>query len=136
MKKLLFAIVMAFCCLSINAQSAVNTEDGKYNVYCDVMGYNFWGFGKVKVQLDLGAVAEGRGAFESLYDENGKKIKFNTMMDVINYMSKRGWQVHSTYVVTESKGLSGGQNVIHFLLVKKVASDDQIREGLITKDDD
>lgn len=73
-------------------------------------------------------MAEGKRAFESLYDESGKKIKFNTMMDVVNYMSKRGWQVHSTYVVTEGKGLTGGQNVIHFLLVKKVTNDSQIRE--------
>lgn len=136
MKKLLFVIAMVLCSLTVSAQSVVNTEDGKYNVYCDVMGYNFWGFGKVKVQLDMGAVADGKGAFESLYDENGKKIKFNTMMDAINYMAKRGWRVHETFVVSESNGLKGYQNVIHYLLEKKVSNDNEIREGLITRDTD
>lgn len=72
MKKILFTLVLAFMSLVANAQSLVKTDDGKYSVYCTVMGYNFWGIGKVKVELDFGDATHGKG-FQSLYDETGKK---------------------------------------------------------------
>jgi hypothetical protein len=49
------------------------------------------------------------------------------MMEVLDYMAKRGWTVHSSYIVTE--GISK-QNVLHFLMEKKVTNDSQISEGL------
>ena len=38
--------------------------------------------------------------------ENGKKIEFVSVVDMLNYMSRRGWELNKTYVV---------QNVIRFL---------------------
>ena len=80
---IMMAFMMAVGCAQ--AQS-VNQPGEKYPVYCSLKGYNFWGVGKVKVQLDLGYKTSN---FETLLDENGKQIKFNTMMEVINYMAKR-----------------------------------------------
>lgn len=77
MKKVCIVFVLALMSLSVNAQSIVRSEDGKYPVYCDVKGYNFWGVGKVKVILDLGSVTEGKGSFEGIYDEKDKPMKFN-----------------------------------------------------------
>lgn len=124
---------MAISLLTIGAkaQSAVHTEDGKYPVYCDLKAYNFWGVGKVKVILDMGEVANGKGAYESLYDADGKQIKFNTVMAAVNYMAKRGWKLDKTYYVTE--GGMKAQTVIHYVLVKNVKSDNEIREGITTK---
>jgi hypothetical protein len=102
----------------------------KYPVYCDVKGYNFWGVGKVKVILDLGSVTEGKGSFEGIYDEKDKPMKFNTMIDALNYLGKRGWKVVTTYILTE--GFTK-QNVIHYMMVKSVTNDSEIREGLTTK---
>ena len=116
--------------LSVNAQSVVKPGE-KYKVYCEVMGFNTWGFGKVKAKLDMGRMPKNKG-YESIY-QNGKKRKFNTMMEIVDYMSKRGWKVHSTYVVTE--GL-GKQNVLHFLLEKEVTDDSQIDEGLELGEED
>ncbi len=95
------------------------------------MGYNFWGFGKVKVQLDMGRKTDIKG-FDALYGEDGKKLKFNTMMQVLNYMGERGWRVINTYYITESSK----QSVIHYLLEKWISSEDEITEGLILKDED
>lgn len=126
MKKLslLSFLLVFFLSLSAKAQN-VNAPGGKYKVYCEVYGYNFWGWGKVKVKIDMGRVPKDKG-YESIY-QDGKKKKFNTMMEVIDYMAKRGWEVHSTYVVTEG---IGKQNVLHFLLHKDVTDDSQIDEGL------
>lgn len=132
MKKTLFLIISTLFSLAINAQAVVSTEDGKYPAYCDVMGYNFWGIGKVKVLLDFGAVSQGGGEFETLQDENGKTIKFHTMIEALNYMGKRGWKVTETYLLTENTGLSSS-NVIHYLLMKMVSDDSQIREGIKTQ---
>ena len=65
--------------------------------------------------------------------ENGKQIKFNTMMEVINYMAKRGWELDQVCFFTE--GLSK-TNVANYVLKKYITDDSQIREGLKTQDDD
>lgn len=117
--------------IGAKAQSTIQSEDDKYPVYCDLKAYNFWGVGKVKVMLDMGAVSNGGGSFESLYDEDGKQIKFNTVMAAVNYMAKKGWILDKTYYVTEG----AGRAVLHYVLVKRVKNDSEIREGLITKDE-
>lgn len=120
-----------FMAIGAKAQSTIQSEDGKYPVYCDLKAYNFWGVGKVKVILDMGAVSNGGGSFESLYGEDGKQIKFNTVMAAVNYMAKKGWVLDKTYYVTEG----AGRAVLHYVLVKRVKNDSEIREGLITKDE-
>ena len=126
MKKLIILFVVALMSVSAQAQSVSNPGE-KYPVYCAVKGYNFWGVGKVKVMLDFGAKTK---SFETLIGEDGKQIKFNTMMEVINYMAKRGWELDRTYVVSE--GMSK-QNVINYVLKKYVVSDDEIRKDLVTE---
>lgn len=121
---ILFILFISFCdCYSQN-------EGHKRPVYCDVMGYNFLGVGKVKVQIDLGRKTNSRG-FDSLYDEDGKKLKFNTMIAVLNYMSERGWRTIDNYYIS-----SGNSKILHFLLEKWIISDEEITEGLILKEDE
>lgn len=131
MKKIILFLVIIFMAIGVKAQSTIQSEDGKYPVYCDLKAYNFWGVGKVKVILDMGAVSNGGGSFESLYGEDGKQIKFNTVMAAVNYMAKKGWVLDKTYYVTEG----AGRAVLHYVLVKRVKNDSEIREGLITKDE-
>lgn len=131
MKKIILILAIIFMAIGAKAQSTIQSEDGKYPVYCDLKAYNFWGVGKVKVMLDMGAVSNGGGSFESLYDEDGKQIKFNTVMAAVNYMAKKGWILDKTYYVTEG----AGRAVLHYVLVKRVKNDNEIREGLITKDE-
>ena len=128
MKKVFIIMMMALMSLCAQAQNVLQSMD-KYPVYCNVMGYNFWGVGKVKVQLDLGRKANSKG-FDSLYDENGKKMKFNTMVAVLNYMGQRGWKCINTYYITK-----GNTNVIHYLLEKWVTSDEEVIEGLSLQTD-
>lgn len=131
MKKIILILAIIFMAIGAKAQSTIQSEDGKYPVYCDLKAYNFWGVGKVKVMLDMGAVSNNGGSFESLYGEDGKQIKFNTVMAAVNYMAKKGWILDKTYYVTEG----AGRAVLHYVLVKRVKNDSEIREGLITKDE-
>jgi hypothetical protein len=85
MKKLILSFVLlSLSFVAINAQT-----DGSHTVYCELMGYNFWGVGKVKVMLDMGNYSNAKG-YDSLYSPDGKKMKFNTMMGALNYMGERG----------------------------------------------
>lgn len=131
MKKIILFLAIMFMAIGAKAQSTIQSEDGKYPVYCDLKAYNFWGVGKVKVMLDMGAVSNGGGSFESLYGEDGKQIKFNTVMAAVNYMAKKGWILDKTYYITEG----AGKTVLHYVLMKRVKNDDEIRAGLITKDE-
>lgn len=132
MKKIILILAIIFMAIGAKAQSTIQSEDGKYPVYCDLKAYNFWGVGKVKVMLDMGAVSNNGGSFESLYGEDGKKIKFNTVMEAVNYMAKKGWILDKTYYITEG----AGRAVLHYVLVKRVKNDSEIRAGLITKEEE
>ncbi len=125
-KKLFLALLLAMLSLGINAQTVTKTDDGKYNVYCEVVGYNTFGIGKLKVMLDMGYSTKEEN---SLYGDNGKQIKFNSMMEVLDYMGKRGWKLVSTYFVT----MMGKQNVAHYVLEKRVANDNEKTKGLTIK---
>ena len=77
--------------------------------------------------LDLGYKVTN---YETLIGDDNKQIKFNTMMEAVNYMAKRGWVLDQIFFLSE--GMSK-QNVANYVLRKEVTSDDQIREGLITE---
>lgn len=112
--------------------ATAQNNEGKRPVYCNIMGYNFWGFGKVKVQLDMGDYAYHNGdSYDSIYEVNGKKKKFNTMMEVLNYMGERGWKVIGTYYITESPR----HHVIHYLMEKWISDESERKAGLILKED-
>ena len=72
----------------------------------------------------------GNDGRDILVGEDGKPIKFNSMVDAMNYMSQFGWKFKSAYFVTV-----GGSNVIHWLLYKEVDDDSEIKEGITQKRD-
>lgn len=92
------------------------------------MGYgtNFLGLNKnVTVNVDLGQL---QSAFKpyTLLDDEGKTIKFNSMVAAMNYMGERGWKFIQAYIVIEG----GKQNVYHWLMYKDIAEPSQIYDGL------
>jgi len=49
--------------------------------------------------------------FEDVQDANGKKKKFNTMIDALNFMHSMGYEYVDAYAIT-----LGNQNVYHSIL--------------------
>lgn len=119
MKKVVFALLMMFS-LNINAQNVKN--DGKpYAFYCQLLGkMNLAG------QLRLTILWDNMRTENNLRDENGKKIEFATMVDAMNYMSKRGWE----YVDNVTYG-----NVVHYVFKKIVTNDEEAKEDLYFESD-
>lgn len=103
--------------------------DSSFYAYCDVSGFNR--FGKTEAVIDLGDTLSQLGGTQSLYDGHGKKIKFNTIIDVVNYMGQRGWRMFSVYQKTEKDPLEHTYYTIHYLMEKHVKNRDEIKEGLI-----
>lgn len=118
-----------------NAQTPVDSVQTR-TVFAELLGWNtnVLGLGsKAKVEVDFGDENwgwRGNDGRNLLVDENGKDIKFNSMVDAMNFMGARGWVFEAAYVVTVS-----GQNVIHWLMSKTIGADDDAREGVMQKRD-
>ncbi len=102
-----------------------------FKVYIELLGHQKGLFSdKVKITVDYGQAQSffNNKNKQTLVDENGKKISFNSMVDAMNYFGEAGWSFEQAYVITDDK-----DNVYHWLLSKEVTSADQITEGFNTK---
>lgn len=124
MKKIIFLMLM-FVSVNVMAQES-------YKVFCELLGMGKFMSTKVIVTVDFGQKTKywSGDAKQYLVDDEGEKLEFNSMVDAMNYMGKRGWEFEQAYVVTSSN-----QNTYHWLLSKKVTSDEQLKEGLVTKEE-
>lgn len=125
MKKVLFLAFTTLICVGAWAQEpqVQRTEQ----VYCEIVGTKGPMSSKVTVEIDMGQNASVWHDHRIVGDD-GKPIKFNSMMDALNYMGDRGWEFVQAYAIT-----SGNSHVYHFLLTKKVAEGETGTEGLQTK---
>lgn len=131
MKKIFAILLVSF--LMFTFSSVASAEEPTQRVYAELLGTgtNFLNLNKnVKVSVDLGQFQSATKAY-TLLDENGKDIKFNSMVAAMNCMGERGWKFVQAYVVTGSN-----QNVFHWLLYKDVTDPAQIKEGLNVKNMD
>ncbi len=100
-------------------------------VYCELVGTEKFLSSKVTVTVDFGqqrSVWTNGSYYQTLVDENGKKLDFQSMVDAMNYMGQLGWKFEQAYVATEGK-----QNVYHWLLSKDIADGELINEGFKTR---
>lgn len=120
MKKIFILLAFAIIVIAANAQNYKN--DGKpYYFYCEMTAQqNLGGQLRLTIQWDK------QRANENLRDENGKKIEFNSVVEMINYMSRRGWDLTQTYQY---------DRVVRFLFRKLVTTDAEAKEGLYFKSD-
>ncbi len=87
-------------------------------IYCELLGTQVPLSKKVTVSVDFGQKSK-LFSNDTLVDENGKAIVFNSMVDAMNYMGTMGWEFEQAYVVTIGSG-SSVTNVYHWLLSKYV----------------
>ena len=89
----------------------------QYEVYCEIVGKEV-GLLKKKVEITIDFGQE-KGWVESLTGENplkdttGKIIKFNSMIDALNHMSKQGWLFVNAYSITIKD-----TNIYHYVMRK------------------
>lgn len=110
MKKIFLITCMTLGCILSNAQG---------RTYCELVGTQNL-LGKTIVSIDFGQVS--LFSDNRMVDENGNVLKFNSMVDAMNYMGALGWEFEQAYVVTHDYGKSA-TNVYHWLLSKPYSDD-------------
>ena len=135
MKKIFILVVGILLCTAVYAQeNKAADQNGPYKVYCEIIGQSHALSNKVDVELDFGQASKFWTGDRSLYDENGKKIKFNSMLDAANYMGRRGWDLEVAYPVVGFSAGSSDSPIYHWVMSKMVTDEAQITEGLRTGD--
>lgn len=129
MKKLFVLAVGLLLCAVAFAQ-----ENKPYKVYCEIVSHARVLSNKVDVELDFGQASGFWTGDRRLYDENGKNIVFNSMLDAANYMARRGWELEEAFPVISINSGDSGNTSYHWVMSKLVTDDSQITEGLITGD--
>ncbi|MBP1639494.1 MAG: hypothetical protein H6Q17_1077 [Bacteroidetes bacterium] len=119
----LFFIVFAQMSFSQVSKDDIKIDTVSINkkyVYCEIVGNESLLSTKLKIDIDYGQDVSFWNPDRRLKDENGKSIKFNSMVDALNYMGSFGWEFVQAYVITTT--YSGGQynNVLHWLLKREL----------------
>ncbi len=89
---------------------------------------------KVKVSIDFGQSTSWLSSMSEsrLVDRDGKDIKFNSMIDALNYLAQFGWRFAQAYVVPRgTRDEVGGTT--YWILYKDVDDYSQISEGFTTR---
>lgn len=89
-------------------------------------------FHKNTIKLDDGTNKKR----QALKDENGKDIKFTSLIGAMNYMSLQGWELLETKSVTKGSGFVGAyggasstDTKVYYIFCKEV-SDDELQEAV------
>ena len=124
MKRVLVSAIAIFSFFSLYAQN---------KVYCEIVEWSIFSKKDVKITIDFGQKREMAERKQSLVDENGENIIFNSKIDALNYMNKLGWEFQQAYTtVSGSSGSSSSQ--IHWLLYKDVKVGEDPYKGITTKE--
>jgi hypothetical protein len=125
MKRIILSLILTLSTVCGIAQTSQKT-------YCEIIGQeNSDGASLNNVYIDIG---QQDNIFNSnsriLVDKDNKKIKFNSMIDVLNYMTQFGWKLEHPYAIND-----GGSCYYHYLLSKEITDKKQIKEGLHFKNE-
>ncbi|MBR1521447.1 MAG: hypothetical protein IJ635_09445 [Bacteroidaceae bacterium] len=107
----------------------------EHRYYCEVKGIEKSLSSGLKIIFDFGTSASYNvwGDLKKdlkFVDEKGKEIDFHSMVDAANYMAERGWHFQQAY-----SSVYGSSCVIHWIFFKDAETQEQAKEGIMTKED-
>jgi hypothetical protein len=113
MKQILLLLLLAspFLC---KAQSDT-TAAKKHEQYCMIIATAKFFSSKVSIAVDFGQETSfWHSQGQTIKDNSGKVMNFNSVIDALNYMSSQGWLFVNAYALTE--GTSG--KVLNYVMRK------------------
>ena len=119
MKRIFTIVAVLMMVASLAAQKP-------YTAYCSMSGGSY-------SQVDYGQESLVKN---TLVDEDGKPIYFNSVVGMLNYMSERGWEFIAPLTTVESSDVFGEFEVsssTKWLFKKEVTSPEEVTEGLMTR---
>ena len=126
MKKIIMMVAPLLLCATAFAQEPVKP----YKVYCMFVSQPLSLSDQVEVDIDYGQLASSWTTDRRLYGDNGKTLKFNSVMDAVNFMAKLGWELEEAAQVMKPSGGSLDNPVFSWIMSKMITEDAQITEGL------
>lgn len=118
---LFLLLLLLVCSNELRAQvvvEGVNINEIETVKLCQVVARGKLFSNKVTITIDYGQ--EIKWASEQgtqVLDNNGKRKKFNSVIDALNYMENNGWTYLDANVITINSGF-GDQNVYHYYFRK------------------
>lgn len=124
MKQLLTIVAFVFAMQFSYAQDQVElSKNEAKQEYCMVLATQKLLSTKVSISVDFGQEWSFWKDKRSLKDESGKRLRFNSVIDALNYMSSRGWDFVNAYSLTV-----GQQNVLHYVMKRDLTEEDKTAE--------
>ena len=118
MKKILPLIITLFYSIAIYGQKP-------RQAYCEIIVWSHQIMFNAAVSFDFGMQSNNA---VMLYDSKNQPLRFITGMDAVNYLSKRGWRLVSTYYESISESESA-----HYVMEKTITNEKQVKEGLVMR---
>jgi hypothetical protein len=86
----------------------------KLERYCELVAIGKMLSSKVSISVDFG---EEAGLFKDrrVKDDDGKVVKFNTLVDALNYMGTQNWKMVNAFPISNGNG----GNIYHFFFKKE-----------------
>ena len=133
MKKYLATLLLALLVSFSFAQAQQSNEQSR-KYYCEIKCYEkglksnkkvIFDFGKT-ISKDIWNCSNHKLRF---VDENGKRMKFRSIVDAANFLEEKGWTLQKAY----SSTYTNKKSVKHYIFYKEAEGYDEIKEGLITR---
>ena len=109
----LFTILSLLITSNLALAQEVSADGVKPYVYCQIVSSSITFSNKLNVNIDYGQERNFLGIDLIKTEDNKRAIKFNSMIDALNYMSEQGWEFVQAYVIVI------GTDRTHIWILKK-----------------
>ena len=116
-KRILIFTILLISGISSFSQTVNDIPISEIDVeYIQILGTSKLFSKKVTIQIDFGQATKffSSGKETQVKNSEGKLVKFNSMIDALNFMSANGYDFTQAYAFAV-----GNQNVYHYLMKKK-----------------
>lgn len=129
---MLLALALFLATVNMAAQDTAPAH-ARHKYYCEVIGKEKELGTGLKIVVDFGKdptynIWGGLKNDQKLVDEQGKEIKFKSMVDAANFMEGKGWTFLQAY-----GSVYEGAFISHWIFRKEAATPEEARQGLRTK---
>ena len=95
-------VIMLFLLIVVGSPLFTFGQQNPKFVYCEIVGQVKLFSRKVTITVDFGEKLSA-WADNRMKDEAGKPLVFNSMIDALNFMGKRGWQFSQAYTIGDAQ---------------------------------
>lgn len=124
MKKILFTTVfIVFFSVSLISQTKNEQLSSRKFIYSELTYTGNFSKNST-IEADFGEETHWFKT-KKLTNEKGKKLRFNTIVDALNYMGNEGWELVQIYVVPNTDNIS----TQHYVFKKEIVTETPVSEN-------